>query len=318
MHENGLRMARRKRRPPRRRFLSAPFIFLVAALVGAFLSYRAYNVHPPQRHAPHQALPRALQTQTALPVAPSASSTDTPAPTQTSARIPPEQTSPLPGSSAQHRLAIIIDDCGQWPRIERALIALPIALTMSVMPKERYTQTIAQEASAAGKGVMLHLPMEPLSEVDPGPGKITTQMSDAEIVAQVKDDLADVPLAKGVNNHEGSKASADPRVMRDVVAVLAPAGLYFIDSRTSADSVGAQIAQQNGLPTASRDVFLDNQDSVAAVEERLRAAAALALKNGSAIAIGHPRTATLEAIQALASELQSQGITFTLASDLVH
>ena len=217
-----------------------------------------------------------------------------------------------------HRLAIIIDDCGQWPRTERAFIALAIPLTLSVMPKERYTQTIAQEAAAAGKGVMMHLPMEPVSQADPGPGKITTTMSDAQIVAQVREDIARVPLAKGVNNHEGSKASADPRVMRDVVSVLAPSGLFFIDSRTSAESVAASVAAQAGMPTASRDVFLDNVDTVEAVEGMLRHAADVALANGSAVAIGHPRGATLRAVQELIPELQARGIDFALASELVR
>lgn len=312
-------MARRKRRSGRRRYFGAPILFLLAALAGGFLTYRAMHGTPPRKHAPHQALPSVVQTPAAAPViTPPLKSTNSPAPAVTPTQASPQQPSAQPAPSGDHRLAIIIDDCGQWPQTERALIALPIPLTMSVMPKEPYTQTIAQEASAAGKGVMLHLPMEPLSAADPGPGKITTAMSDAAIVAQVKDDLADVPLAKGVNNHEGSKASADPRVMRDVVSVLAPAGLYFVDSRTSAQSVGAQIAAQAGILTASRDVFLDNQDSVGAVEEMLRSAAALAIKTGSAIAIGHPRTATLEAIRALIPELQSQGVTFTLASEMVH
>lgn len=189
---------------------------------------------------------------------------------------------------------------------------------MSVMPKERYSQAIAQEANAAGKGVMLHLPMEPMANIDPGRGKITTAMSDAQITAQVQDDVADMPLAKGVNNHEGSKASADPRVMKAVAAALAPDGLFFVDSRTSSASVAAQVAAAAGLRTASRDVFLDNSDTVDAVKTMLRAAAATALKTGSAIAIGHPRAATLEAIRSLIPELQRQGIAFVPAADLVR
>jgi len=148
------------------------------------------------------------------------------------------------------------------------------------MPKEPYTQAIAQDAAAAGKGVMMHLPMEPLSQQDPGPGKITTEMTDAQIVAQVQDDLRRVPLATGVNNHEGSKASSDQRVMRDVVSVLLAAGLFFIDSRTSAQSVAAPVAAQAGLRTASRDVFLDNVGDADAVEEMLRGAARIALSGG--------------------------------------
>ncbi len=166
---------------------------------------------------------------------------------------------------------------------------------------------------------MLHLPMEPLSGIYPGPGEIKTSMSDAQIASQVQDDLAQVPLATGVNNHEGSKASADPRVMRDVMQVLVQRGnLFFIDSRTNAASVGAQAASAAGIPTASRDVFLDNKEDVAYSEGQLREAAAIAQRTGSAIAIGHPRATTLEAVREMIPQLQAQGINFVLVSSLTH
>ncbi len=165
---------------------------------------------------------------------------------------------------------------------------------------------------------MLHLPMETISGLNPGPGKVTTEMSDAQITTQVESDLNQVPLARGVNNHEGSKGSADPRVMHDVIGVLAKRGdLFFIDSRTSSSSVGEQTAQAAGVPTAARDVFLDNQESVAYTEAQLREAAAIAQRTGSAIAIGHPRPTTLAAVRAMIPELQADGITFVLAQDLV-
>jgi hypothetical protein len=106
--------------------------------------------------------------------------------------------------------------------------------------------------------------------------------------------------------------------MKDVVAALAPKGLFFVDSRTSAQSVAQSVAAGAGMRTAARDVFLDNVDDVTAIEARLREAADDAEKNGSAIAIGHPRGATLEAIAALIPELQKRGITFVKASDLVR
>ncbi len=166
---------------------------------------------------------------------------------------------------------------------------------------------------------MLHLPMEPISEVDPGPGEVKTSMTDAQVTAMVQDDLAQVPLAQGVNNHEGSKASADPRVMHDVMSVLAEHGeLFFIDSRTSAQSVGADQARSSDVPEASRDVFLDNRADVAYTEAQLREAAAIAKRTGSAIAIGHPRPTTLEAVREMIPELQAQGIQFVLAGSLTH
>jgi polysaccharide deacetylase 2 family uncharacterized protein YibQ len=170
------------------------------------------------------------------------------------------------------RLAIIIDDCGQWPVTERGFISLPVALTLSVLPHVRYGSEIAHDAQAAGKGVMLHLPMEPVSGIDPGPGRITTSMDDAAITAQVRDDIASVPLATGVNNHEGSRATADDRVMRAVSEVLAADHLFFIDSLTTGSSVAERDAHAAGIATASRDVFLDNVADVDATEAQLRRA----------------------------------------------
>jgi hypothetical protein len=239
--------------------------------------------------------------------------------------LPPEtppHTPPQPGRSAaphtQPRLALIIDDCGQWLTTERGFIALPVTLTLSVLPDVRFNQTIEREAVDGNKGVMLHLPMETLSGRNPGRGKITTEMDDQAIIAQVERDLGDVDLARGVNNHEGSKATANVRVMNDLMAVLARRDRFFIDSRTNRASVAEHIATQRGVATARRDVFLDNRADVKYTEGQLRVAAAIAMRDGSAIAIGHPRPSTLAAVRAMIPELQADGIKFVLAADLAH
>jgi polysaccharide deacetylase 2 family uncharacterized protein YibQ len=252
--------------------------------------------------------------------APTATPAETTAPSASASSAPLPSISPRPAySGATVKLALIVDDCGQWIDTERGFLALPIPLTMSVLPDVHYTATIAQEAVGAGKGVMLHLPMETLSGMNPGPGKVTTEMTDAQIVAQVEADLAQIPQARGVNNHEGSKGSADARVMNDVIGVLAKHGdLFFIDSMTNPASVGQKVAIAQGVPTAARDVFLDNKEDVAYSEGQLREAAAIARRTGSAIAIGHPRATTLAAVKALIPELQAQGIEFVLASSLTE
>jgi polysaccharide deacetylase 2 family uncharacterized protein YibQ len=266
------------------------------------------SIAPPSPQLETPGMPAATETASPVPTGPPA--TETPAP------LP--RITPAPGSSGGPRLALIVDDCGQWIDTERAFVALDVPLTLSVLPDVHYTGTIAREAAGAGKGVMLHLPMETISGLNPGPGKVTTEMSDAQISAQVETDLDQVPLARGVNNHEGSKGSADPRVMRDVIDVLAKRGdLFFIDSRTSPSSVGEQTAQAAGVPSAARDVFLDNQATVAYTEAQLREAAAIAERTGSAIAIGHPRPTTLAAVRAMIPELQADGIQFVLAQQLV-
>jgi polysaccharide deacetylase 2 family uncharacterized protein YibQ len=254
----------------------------------------------------------------------SPSPASTPTPEESAGATPAVAASPTPTSSATEnpngpKLALIIDDCGQWITTERGFVALPIPLTLSVLPDVHYGDTISREASDAGKGVMLHLPMETLSGMNPGPGKVTTEMTDSEIAAQVEHDLAQVPLAQGVNNHEGSKASADERVMQDVISVIAKHGnLFFIDSKTNSASVGEQTAMKDGVPTAARDVFLDNKADVAYSEAQLREAVRIAKRTGSAIAIGHPRPTTLEAVRALLPELQADGVNFVLAQTLTH
>ena len=187
-----------------------------------------------------------------------------------------------------------------------------------MLPDVRFNHTIEREAVAGNKGVMLHLPMETLSGLNPGPGKVTTEMSDNAIAAQVETDLSDVDLARGVNNHEGSKATADPRVMNDVMAVLARRSRFFIDSKTNSASVAETVATQRGVATAGRDVFLDNRADVDYTETQLRAAVAIAKRDGSAIAIGHPRPTTLAAVRAMLPELQADGVTLVLAADLTH
>ncbi|HTX58912.1 MAG TPA: divergent polysaccharide deacetylase family protein [Verrucomicrobiae bacterium] len=293
----------RRQRGPGARVAVLLLLLVLAAIV-------SWQIFTPR----HRAEP--LRVARASPRPPLATPSPTPAPVASSSpsALPPVPARPARSGGA--KLALIVDDCGQWIDTERGFLALDIPLTLSVLPSVRYTTTIQREAAAAGKGVMLHLPMETVSGLYPGPGEVTTEMSDAQIVAQVEADLAQVPLATGVNNHEGSKGSADPRVMRDVIGVLAKRGLFFIDSRTSAASVGEQTALAAGVPTAARDVFLDNRADLAYTEQQLRDAAAIARRTGSAIAIGHPRPTTLAAVRALAPELQAQGIEFVLAGRL--
>ncbi len=299
-------------------------LLLLVALALAWAFFHPAPRKPSARHVATEPTPTPAVVET-----PAATPSPTPAPSASPTTAPTASTPPasLPALPTPHRvvnsggpkLALIIDDCGQWIDTERGFVALPIPLTLAVLPYVRYTATIASEASAAGKGVMLHLPMEPVSEIYPGPGEIKTSMSNAQIAAQTRADLAQVPLAQGVNNHEGSKATSSRRVMDDVMGVLAEhPGLFFIDSRTIATSVAAQVAASDGVPSASRDVFLDDKANLAYTEGQLREAAAIAERTGSAIAIGHPRPTTLAAVTALYPELEAAGIRFVLVKSLTR
>ncbi len=284
-----------------RRLLLFATAFLLSLFVGWALFSQPYRTQPRPPVVAH--VPR-TETSALATAAPQVIATAT--------------QQPSPAVTGEATVAIIIDDCGQWLSTERAFLALPIPLTLAVLPHVRYTAQIAQDATDAGKGVMLHLPMEPLSRDTAGRGEITTAMTDAQVAAQTEDDIAQVPLAKGLNNHEGSKASADARIMGDVIGVVKAHDLFFIDSRTNPKTVAAETARQAGVPEASRNVFLDDRADEAYTEQMLEQTVEIAKRNGSAIAIGHPKPTTLAALQALYPKMQAEGVQFVLASELAR
>lgn len=289
-----------------RRLLFLAIAFLLSLFVAWALFGQFYRM--PRRPV------AAVTTSSPAPVA-----TEAP-PLRAETAAPPSPTAPAASAppTGTITVAIIIDDCGQWPLTERGFLALPIPLTLSILPHVRYTAQTAGDAATAGKGIMLHLPMEPLGRDTAGPGEITTAMTGAQIASATEDDIAQVPGARGLNNHEGSKASADSRVMKDVIAVVKDHDLFFIDSRTNAASVAGETARDAGVPEASRDVFLDNRADEAYTEQMLEQTVEIAKRNGSAIAIGHPRPTTLAALAAFYPKMQAEGVRFVLASELAR
>jgi len=227
-----------------------------------------------------------------------------------SASVEPETTGP--------KVAIIIDDCGYSEARCKLFLQLPIPITLSILPMTPHGNQIEADALAAGKTVMLHLPMEPDSpQFNPGAGAITTEMTDEQVQAQVEADLNSLPEVPGANNHMGSKATSDPRVMRDVLEVLQKRHMFFIDSQTSGSTVGESTARELGIPTAERDVFLDNQKDLPYIRGQFKQLQELALKRGSAIAIGHPFESTVQALTEAIPQMQNAGITFVTAESLV-
>ena len=217
------------------------------------------------------------------------------------------------------RVAIIIDDCGYSMERDKAFLSLPIPVTLSVLPMTPHGREITEAALAAGKYAILHLPMQPESSaVNPGPGAITTDMTDVQVRKQVQHDLDALPAVPGANNHMGSRATADQRVMTDVIGVFKERHMFFIDSVTSPSTVGAETARTMDVPSASRAVFLDNQATVPYVEGQLRATMTRALKYGSAIAIGHPNPQTDQALAELIPQMEAAGIVFVPAQSLVQ
>lgn len=219
-----------------------------------------------------------------------------------------------------YRAAIVIDDLGEDLEAARRLLHLPYPLTFSVLPYLRHSVETAEEAHQAGREVMLHLPMqpEPGTPVSPGQGEIKRGMRSEEVGRTLRADLAAVPYATGVNNHMGSRATADAALMTTVMEALEERRLYFVDSRTTAASVALEAARRARLPAFYRSVFLDDRESVAYSLGQLREFRRVVEEQGVAIAIGHPHATTLAALAQFLPELERDNIQLVPASELVH
>jgi polysaccharide deacetylase 2 family uncharacterized protein YibQ len=214
-------------------------------------------------------------------------------------------------------VAIVIDDMGYSDQAVRRLIAAQKPLTLAFLPFSASVQGPARSAVAAGLEVIVHLPMEPVGHENPGPDAIRVGMSGAAIRERVDAALAAVPGAVGLNNHMGSKATADPATIRPVMAELASRGLYFLDSRTTGRSHAQAAALVAGVPAIGRDVFLDNDPSPAAVTRQLQVLERRARSHGYAVAIGHPHAGTLQALLQWLPQAEARGIRLTTLSHLV-
>ena len=166
---------------------------------------------------------------------------------------------------------------------------------------------------------MLHLPMESESErLKSEPNELRVGMDPRQLGPLLAGMLDTVPHAIGVNNHEGSRATADPALMDALMPQLRRRNLFFIDSRTTAATVAFAAADRSGVRAASRKVFLDDTDSREAVLAQLDLAAHVALRDGSAIAIGHPRAATIAGLAEGVPRLEARGILIVFVSTLVR
>ncbi|HQN38518.1 MAG: divergent polysaccharide deacetylase family protein [Acidobacteria bacterium] len=235
-----------------------------------------------------------------------------PAPRETP-RVTPRAT-PRPAGG---RIALVIDDLGRRPSDLATIAALGVPVAHAVLPYEPHSAAMAAAAAAAGAEVLLHLPMEALDGEDPGPGALRLGMDDAALAAATRAALAAVPEAVGINNHMGSALSADRRAMAVVLGVARERGLFFLDSRTTAATVGFRLARELGVPAAERQVFLDDSLSAADIEAELERLRALALEEGSAIAIGHPHPVTFAQLAAEVPRAQAAGVRFVRLSELL-
>lgn len=232
--------------------------------------------------------------------------------------LPPEEIV-LPPPSKLPRIAIVIDDMGQDMKKLRELVKIDSPITIAVLPNLRYSKETANEAHKNGLEVLLHMPMEPkdLNDNDPGAGALLTAMSSEDIKRRLEDDFKSIPFADGVNNHMGSKFTEDEARMKEVLSFIRNRNIFFLDSRTSSNSVAGKLARELGVRSADRNVFLDNSRDVKYIKGQIAEAVSIARKKGSAIAIGHPYPETIEALKESAASL-SGSVEVVKLSELVR
>ena len=235
-------------------------------------------------HAQHQPAPA-----TELP----------PEPHQPPVALPSEPVSaPVSGMAGEYPvIAILIDDVGHSLTQGRRLLALPEPVSLAILPHTQAARTLAEEAAARGRTVILHQPMENGAGLSIGPGGLYSGMPAAELQQVLRTNLDSFGHIRGLNNHMGSRLTAERPAMDQVMQVLRERELFFIDSRTTHHTQAAFAAEAAGVPHLSRNVFLDNERSAEAIGRAFDRALEVARREGQALVIGHPYPQTLEFLE---------------------
>jgi len=232
---------------------------------------------------------------------------------------PPPTPPPAAPANARARAAIIMDDLGRDLETARALLAIDLSVTFAILPGEANAAKVATLAHGGGREVMIHIPMEPQSypATNPGDDALLLGQSPEEIRRRFQGFVERVPYAVGGNNHMGSRFTEYREGMEVVLAAMKDTGLFFVDSRTTGQSVAFAEARQAGVPAAARDLFLDNEQDVEQISREIRKLAVLAGRKGQAVGICHPYPQTLEALRREAPYLKQQGIEIVPVSQLL-
>ena len=217
------------------------------------------------------------------------------------------------------RLAIIIDDVASDPATVDEIFALSYPLTLSILPNHLRSTQIAEEAHGRGYQLMLHLPMESQANEAPEVRELRSGMNTTEVAETLDEMLRSVPYARGVNNHQGSRATSDAYLMAELMPLLRARDLFFVDSRTTTATVAYEIAQRDGVRSAFRNVpFLDDIQQESAIRRQLELAIRGAQEKGEAIVIGHPHPETLRVLREVLPHVQSQGVQLVYVTSLVR
>ena len=324
---------RKKRRPKKARKKTSTKNSLSKALAGmvilavfvAAVGFLVYKLAPPAKHSPSSSISKSkhvkkqplhkkptfeIYPKEKAPAGKPLAKIDIPKSIPKPKRVP---------SGKLPRVALIIDDLGYDKQIAEKFFELDINLTASILPHSPFQSKIARLANSKGLEVMLHLPMEPVEypDVNPGPGTLLSSMSPDELISQLEENLDTIPGVKGVNNHMGSKLTAESTQMYQIFSVLKHRDLFFIDSRTTSDSLCRPSARLFQVPFAQRDVFIDHYQKPDFIRKQIQELIRIANLNGEAVGILHPYATTYRILQEMLPDLQKQ-VQLVPASQIVH
>lgn len=227
-------------------------------------------------------------------------------------------TAPAPAKTVQ--VAIVIDDLGQDIKPAQEIVSLPAKITCAVLPGLAQSRKVAELAKQNKREVLIHLPMEPKNkDIKASPGTLRSDMTPMDFLNTISDDVASVPGADGVNNHEGSALTENKEAMKFLMAELKARNLPFLDSLTSPKSVAYATAREFGLKAGKRDVFLDNEsNNPEYIRKQLDELADVARQHGRAIGIGHPHPDTINELRKWLAEADHRGIEIVPVSRLLQ
>ena len=217
-------------------------------------------------------------------------------------------------------IGIVIDDFGyRNDEISEGFLDLDANLTYAIIPGHRYSTSFGEKAVDAGYEVIVHMPMENTGKTyGEEDFVLMTKMDNETIIRRLNNALKEIPTAIGMNNHQGSKASADQSVMSNVAKVMKENGLFFLDSRTTVETIGETTMEVFGVPTARRNVFLDNEDDEQKIERQLMKLVKRSEELGAAIGIGHVKPKTLNVLSDQIPKLMKKGYRFEFVSKMLH
>ncbi len=219
---------------------------------------------------------------------------------------------------SQPAISIIIDDMGYRLKSGYRAVNLQGAITYSFLPHAPHVNQLSQLVHEQNKEVMLHLPMEAEGGKKLGPGGLTECMTEKKFIKVLESNINSIPYVSGFNNHMGSLLTKSQLWMKRLMhEVASEKNLFFVDSRTTSNSVALKVARAEGLQSIQRDIFIDHENSKLFIQKQLAKLIAKAQRNGTALAIAHPKKMTLSVLEEWLPKLESEGIKLVPVSELI-